>query len=37
MVRSFKMAVLFLSVYPQFDQALLHSHDHPILVIVGLN
>ena len=31
------MAVLLLSVHPLLDQALLQSHDYPILLITGLH
>lgn len=37
MVRPFKMAILSLSVHSLFHQALLHSQDYPILLIIGLN
>ena len=30
------MAVFLLSVHPLLEQALLHSHDYPILLIIGL-
>ena len=36
-VRPLKMAVLLLSVHLLLDQALLHSHDYPILLITGLH
>ena len=36
-VRPFKVAVLLLSLHPQLHQALLHSHDYPILLIIGVN
>ena len=36
MVRPLKMAVLLLSVHALLDQSLLHSHDYPILLIIGL-
>ena len=37
MVSPLKMAVLLLSVRPLLDQSLLHSHDYPMLLIIGLN
>ena len=37
MVRPFKMVVLLLSEHLLLDQSLLHSHDYPILLIIGLN
>ena len=37
MVRPFKVAVLLLSLHPLLDQALLHSQDFPIPLIIGLH
>lgn len=37
MGRPLKMAIVLLSVCLLFHQALLHSHDQPILLIIGLN
>ena len=37
MVRPFKMAVVLFPVHPLLDQCLLHSHDYPIPLIIGLN
>ena len=31
------MALFLLSVYPLLDQALLHSYDSPIILIIGVN
>lgn len=37
MVRPLKMSVLLLSVYPLLGQALLHSQNSLILLIIGLH
>ena len=37
MVRPFEMAVLLLSVRPLLHQALLHSHNYTVLLIIGLS
>ena len=37
MVRPFKTAALLRSVHPPLNLALLHSHEYPILLIIGLN
>ena len=36
MVPSLRMAALLLSVHPLPDQASLHSHDYPVLLIISM-